>query len=56
MPMPYRFTLLAMAAVASNQSDAKAAAIVQKITGKEKLAEAPESTYAALIAACNQEL
>ena len=35
---------------------AKAAAIVQKITGKEKLAEAPESTYAALIAACNQEL
>ena len=35
---------------------AKAAAIVQKTTGKEKLAEAPESTYAALIAACNQEL
>ncbi len=35
---------------------AKAAAIVQKITGKEKLAEAPEDTYAALIAACNKEL
>ena len=32
------------------------AALVQKVTGKEKLTDAPEDTYAALIAACNQEL
>jgi len=32
------------------------AAVVQKVTGKEKLTDAPEDTYAPLVAACKQGL
>lgn len=34
----------------------KTAALVQKVTGKEKLVDAPAETYGALVAACQAEL